>query len=213
MNRRSGTSEKTATPKGLARRWEARGADATTRPGKTTRRTEAPGTIVGIPLGDGRHACARIVAVDPPPTNVGTVVVYRTEVTSGEPDAAPAPTSDFRVPPFLLLLSDMPPSWPVLAEAEGAYQPSPTEAAIRFGRGTPGLWRPIGPTQKELGGPVSPEEARALVSTAERRAAHREQQVREAVEANARWSVGDPDPDMVREVDAYLARRAAESDA
>lgn len=172
------------------------------------RQTVEPGTWVGIPLGDDRFAFARVVALRPPPANVATVVVHRSEGTRESFDPERAATSALRVPPFLLLGSWMLERWPVLAKPTSAFAPASTEIDFDFAPGTPGVWRRSSARTSGPVGPVlEPEVARGLVSAAMMQAEAREIQVRAAVASDASWSVGDPDPFMVRVVDAYLAQR------
>lgn len=196
--------------KGLARRRSA------SRPSRADATGIFPaGTFLGVPLGDGRFAYARII--DSTPANSCSVVVYTSRGTAGAFDASSAVTSDLRIPPFQAIVNQaFRDQLVVLATPDEPFVPGPLERAIRFAAGPgEGSWYAANFRLDEpLDTTPLPVEvaARTLVDRSMKGVDLRVAQVREATERDARWSPGDPDPEMVRAVELYEQRRKADEE-
>lgn len=171
---------------------------ATAKPKKTGKKTPEyttlvpPGTVIGIPLGEGKVAFGRVLSV-----TEGGVAVLEVSRRTGRPEELGDDvfTSGWLVPPFAQTVTPiLEKEWSILKRGEAFEVPPPLrDQELAYGMWP--FWHKMNILQQTTAKKIPADEAARLPDTGLRSREAREEQIRSAVAEGRSWKPGEPDPE------------------
>lgn len=151
-----------------------------------------PGTVIGVPIGDGKVAFARVLDIDK--GGVAILEVFRKTALPANLDDSVL-TSGWLVPPFAQTAAPiLDGEWPVLRRGEAFELPAP-QRGFELVYGSWPFWHKWNIHRETIAKKIPAEEAARLLPTSLRSREAREEQIRSAVAEGRSWKPGEPDPE------------------